>query len=214
MKLRTTLLLTATSLAPAVSMAEWSGNVGYVSDYIFRGIFQEDSSASAGLDYEADNGLYIGTWAADVGDGLETDLYFGYSGSAGDFGYSVGFTGYYYTDDWDDTYEEINLGISYGGFSLDFASGEWDGFGTPSDYTFTSIGYAFENGLYLSAGSFGDQADGDYYEIGYGFSWQEIDFSVAVISSNDLALTDPNDTDGPADYALVFGITKGISFGD
>ena len=30
------------------------------------------SSASAGVDYE-EGGFYIGTWAADVGDGLEID---------------------------------------------------------------------------------------------------------------------------------------------
>ena len=30
-----------------------------------------------GADYE-NGGFYIGTWAADVGDGLEVDYYFGY----------------------------------------------------------------------------------------------------------------------------------------
>ena len=59
------------------------------------------------MDYE-NGGFYIGTWAADVGDGLEVDGYFGY-GIETESGFSVGlgFTGYY-TGEFDDTYEEIN----------------------------------------------------------------------------------------------------------
>ena len=72
---------------------------------------QDDSSASAGIDWTAGQ-FYLGTWGADVGDGLEYDAYFGFAG--GDtFTYKVGYTGYFYTDDFDDTYQEINLGIGY-----------------------------------------------------------------------------------------------------
>ena len=71
------------------------------------------SSASAGADYE-NGGFYVGTWAADVGDGLEVDLYagYGFETEAG-FSASVGFTGYYYTGEFDDTYEEFNLNLGY-----------------------------------------------------------------------------------------------------
>ena len=123
MVLPRSLVLLALGLVPAVSMAQVSANFGMVSDYIYRGIFQSSSSASAGLDYEHESGFYIGTWGADVGQGIETDLYFGIGGSAGDLGWGVGYTGYYYTDDWDDTYEEFNLGVSFGGLSLDVAVG-------------------------------------------------------------------------------------------
>jgi uncharacterized protein (TIGR02001 family) len=198
-------------LAPAVSMADVSANFGMVSDYLYRGIYQEDSSASAGIDYENDNGLYIGTWAADVGDGVETDIYFGYGGEIGDFSWGVGYTGYYYTDDFDDTYSEINLGIGYGMFSLDFASGEWDGFGAPEDYTFTSLTFEHPSGPYITYGSFGDEFDGDYFEVGYGFDWQGLDLSIALTSSSDLPVSQDN---SDADYILVFGINKSIAFGE
>ena len=82
MNLKGLIILPALALLPAVSMAQWSANVGYVSDYIYRGIFQTESSASAGIDYEGENGFYVGTWGADVGDGIETDLYFGYGGGS------------------------------------------------------------------------------------------------------------------------------------
>ncbi len=222
MKLRTTLILLSIGLVPAVSMADVSANFGMVSDYIFRGVYQEDSSASAGIDYEDDSGFYIGTWGADVGDGLETDLYFGYAGEAGDLGYSIGYTGYYYTDDFDDTYTEVNLGISYGGFALDVAVGEWEGFGFPQDYTFTSIGYEFDGGAYVSYGSFGDQFDGDYFEFGYGFDFMGVDLSIALLATSDSAATSTNpgalinlsQDDSTAEAALVFGFSKSIAFGD
>ena len=217
MTLRRSMILLSLMMAPAVSMAQVSANFGWVSDYIFRGIFQEDSSAYAGIDYENESGFYIGTWGADVGTGLETDLYFGYGADIGDsgWGWSIGYTGYYYTDDWDDTYTEINLGLSYGGFSLDFADGEWDGFGAPEDYTFTSLGYAFDGGAYVTLGSFGDDFDGDYIEIGYGWDFMGVDLSLALIASDDLGVNETLALDQPVsgENQLVFGIGKSFAIG-
>ena len=216
MKLRQTIILMSFGLAPAVSMADVSANFGMVTDYIFRGVFQEDASASAGIDYENENGFYVGTWGADVGDGLETDLYFGYGGEAGDLSYSIGYTGYFYTDDFDSEYNEVNLGIGWKGFSLDVAIGEWDGLvgvpNTSDDYTFTALGYEYE-GFYVTFGSWDwDTAPSrvDYTEIGYGFEWQGFDLSIAVVNSSDLPVSE----DSAADNALVFGISKSIAIGE
>ena len=123
------LLLTSVS-----AQADWSANLGWASDYYFRGILQKSSSASGGIDFEH-KGFYAGTWVADVdgqfGDGLEVDGYFGYGGSVGDFTYGVGFTGYYYTGDFDDTYQEINLSAGYGWLTIDAAVGEYENFAGP-----------------------------------------------------------------------------------
>jgi hypothetical protein len=203
-------LATSAAMIPATSMAEVTANIGWVSNYIYRGIHQEDSSASGGIDYVSDGGFYIGTWGADVGDGLETDLYFGYSG--GDkFTYSVGYTGYYYTDDFDDTYQEINLGIGYGIFALDVAVGEWDGFGTPADYTFTSVTISPEVGPYYKFGTFGDDFDGDYFEIGYSYAMEDegIELSIAAVYSDELPVSK-----GTGEWALAFGITKTFGIGN
>jgi uncharacterized protein (TIGR02001 family) len=75
-------------LASGLAQAQWSANIGYASEYHSRGIFQKNSSASAGLDYGV-GGLYVGTWAADVGDGLEVDGQF----DLGNLALSVGCTG-------------------------------------------------------------------------------------------------------------------------
>lgn len=202
---------------PAVSSADVSANVGFVTEYVFRGIYQAESSASAGIDYEDDSGFYAGTWGADVGDGLETDLYFGYGGGGGDFSWSVGYTGYFYSDDFDDTYNEINLGVGYGLFSLDVAVGEWDGFGASQDYTFTSLTLAPGNGPYVTLGSHGRDFDGDYLELGYGRSvMDEIDLSIALLYSDDLDVAGngfvaPGELD--TEWNLVFGVSKSFGVG-
>jgi uncharacterized protein (TIGR02001 family) len=223
-KILTTSALLAAAI-PGVTLADASANAGWVSEYIFRGIFQEDSSAYAGIDYSTDAGFYVGTWGADVGKGLETDLYFGYAGGE-DFTYKVGFTGYYYTDDFDDTYQEINLGIGAGMFALDVAVGEWDGFGNSQDYVFASVTISPEMGPYYKLGSWsGDYADllflgsAEYLEVGKVFSLEEhgVDVSIAVTWSEDLNVGDPDDNVPPVetggDYALVFGVKKNFALG-
>ena len=74
------LAVAAVGAVPATAMAEATANIGWVSDYIFRGIFQEDSSAYAGVDLNHDTGFYIGAWGADVGTGNELDYYLGWEG--------------------------------------------------------------------------------------------------------------------------------------
>ena len=46
-------------------------------------------------------------------------------------------------------------------------------------------------------------------ELGYGFDFNGVDLSMAVVASSDLG---PSQDGG--DIALVFGVTKGISFGE
>ncbi|MDJ0657333.1 MAG: TorF family putative porin [Xanthomonadales bacterium] len=186
--------------ASAVAQAQWSANLGYASEYHFRGIFQAKSSASGGFDYE-NNGFYVGTWAADVDDGLEVDGYFGYGGESGDFSYSVGFTGYFYTGDFDDTYKEINLGGGYGMFSVEVAVGEYDNFDGPTqDYTYYAL-MLEHNGFYGKYAGFSQDFDGEYFEFGWGTTISEIDFGASLILAND-------DLIGDEDETLVFTIGK------
>lgn len=202
--LRTALLigLLATS---ATANADFSANVGFASKYYYRGYFQENSSLSAGLDYEA-SGFYVGTWAADVGDGLEVDLYGGYGFEISSFDLSVGFTGYYYTGDFDDTYQEINLGAGIAGLTLDVAVGEYDNFAGPTqNYTFASLTYELK-GFYGKYGSFSQDFAGSYFEAGYGTTVAEIDLGVALIFS------DSDITGGDSDEAIVFSIGKAFEF--
>ena len=206
MKMTTKLgIATTTLLMSGLAQAEWSANVGYASEYYYRGIFQEKASASGGLDYES-NGFYAGTWAADVGDGLEIDGYFGYGGEIDDFGYSVGFTGYYYTGDFDDTYQEINLGGTYGIFAVDVALGEYENFTGPTlDYAYYSLTVE-QSGFYGKYAGFSEDFSGDYVEIGYGATVADIDLGVSLIfNDSDLSGT------GESDEAIIFSIAKSFA---
>ena len=217
MTLKRKMMLLGLMFMPAISNAQVSANVGMVSDYIYRGIFQEASSAFAGLDYEDESGLYVGTWAADVGDGLETDVYFGMGGElTEDLSWGAGYTGYYYTDGWDDTYHELNLGLGAGNFSFDVALGKYDTSPKTQDYTFTSLGYDFGNGLAASFGAFGGDFAGEVVEVGYGHDFNGLDLSVTfVMVSNDLKVYDGEaKTSGVPTNAIVFGISRSFAIGE
>jgi uncharacterized protein (TIGR02001 family) len=186
--------------------AEVSANVGFVSEYFYRGLPQNDggdkgSSGSAGLDV-ALGSVYLGTWSADVGDGNEVDLYAGFGREVEDFSFSVGGTGYFYTGDFDDTYLEVNLNAGTGALSAEFSFGRYKTFPKEQNYTFVGITLE-EGGFYATYGAFGKDFGGDYVEAGYGLSVGDLDLSAAwIYGTADLIGGGP----GSDDHTLVFGI--------
>jgi hypothetical protein len=137
------------------------------------------------------------------------------------------------SDFYDDTYQEINLGIGFGIFALDVAIGEWDGapIGRSLDYNFTSVTIAPEKGPYYKVGIWGgdfeDQwlfpnvktspalGDGEYFELGYATPLGDlgVDLSVTFTYSSDLVVGDWDDDETSGDYALVFGLKKTFAIG-
>ena len=202
------LLLTAIS-APAMAV-DLSANIGYNSQYIYRGIPQKNSSAFGGLDLTA-NGFYLGTWGADVGDGIEIDYYGGYRFDVGDFNFGVGGTIYTYTSDFDDTYKEINLSAGWKFLTFDAAIGRYDDFSGPTlDYQFYSLTAEYK-GFYGKVGWFADDFDGSYIEGGYGntLTVKEtdlFDYAFAVIYSDSTLLGGDSDTN------LVLTLKKTFDF--
>ena len=194
--------LVAALLVPLCGSAQEvsvTANAGWTSEYLYRGIPQESSSASAGLDV-ALAGLYVGAWGADVGAGNEVDVYTGYGFEIDDFSVSVGGTGYFYTGDFDHTYLEANVRTGVGPISAEFSIGQYDS--TPVSQNYWFLGFTAEHrGLYATVGSFGDEFDGEYVEAGYGFTANELDLSIGwIFSSADLV--------GSRDQTLVFGVSK------
>lgn len=112
-------VLTASCLTAGVASAEFTGNIGVTSNYLFRGETQsaDTSAISGGLDYAHDSGLYIGTWTSslDGGAGYEIDGYLGFAGEAGGLGYDVGYIRYEYPADGNEfDFQEVYFGVSYG----------------------------------------------------------------------------------------------------
>ena len=203
-------------MAAQAQEAEVSANAGWVSQYYYRGLLQKTSSASAGLDV-AVNSIYLGTWAADVGDGAEIDLYAGFGVDVNDMvSVSAGGTAYLYTGEFDDTYLEANLGVGFGPVSFEYSFGTYENFDEDSlDYSFVGI-TAEQAGLFATVGAFGsDMAlegfgdEGQYLEAGYGFSAADLDFSISGIF-NDSVLSGEVDGSGEdtSELTLVFGVSK------
>lgn len=98
----------AATLASPAAMAGVTGNVGAVSEYLFRGIEQSGGAAvQGGIDWSGGPGLYAGTWASNTGGpaasgGTELDLYGGWAGKAGPVGLDFGAIYYLYNEDEED----------------------------------------------------------------------------------------------------------------
>lgn len=161
------LAATLTVATTPVMAADFSANIGWNSQYFYRGIFQSKSSAMGGVDVGI-GGFYAGVWGADVDDGIEVDYYGGYAAEIGDFTLGAGATLYTYTGDFDDTYTEINLTAGWSWLTFDAAIGTYDNFAGPDlDYQFYSLTAEY-NGFYGVVGTFADDFEGSYFEAGYG----------------------------------------------
>lgn len=196
----------------SASMAgDLSGNVGMVTEYIFRGVPQSNATGSAGLDYDFGNGLSLGTWGADVGDGLEVDVYGSYSGEVKDFSYSAGFTTYNYTGNFDDTYKEINLGAGFGPVSVAFAKGNYETDPDTLDYSFVSATFE-QGGAYVTYGKWGgDLADvyGKFVQVGYGTEVGGFDTGISIVNVDKKVSGTTNDSGNPtSDMTMVFSLGK------
>jgi len=200
MNIKKFVLVLLAFLITGTAHAEVSANLGFASDYHYRGIFQASNSVNGGLDVQK-NGFYAGTWAADVKDGLEVDGYFGYGREIGQLAYSIGYTGYFYTGDFDDTYQEINLGGSYGLLALDVAVGEYDNFDGPTqNYTYYALTLE-KSGFYGKYAGFSQDFAGEYFEAGFSTTIADMAVGIAAIFAN-------KELVGASDESLVLTIGK------
>ena len=215
---------------------EWSfsSNMGFMSDYIYRGVHQAGSSGYGGFDIEYGN-FYVGTWFADLQEGgwgtdthrgFEYDVYAGVGFDLTDTlsGY-VGYTIYRYTDKgasaFDDDYDEFNIGVSFAmtddlSISLDYSNGEntaTDQSETDYDIGTVTLDYL---GAYFTYGDWGiseddtGETDAEYMEIGYSRTVGDFDLGgYFVLSEKELATASDTQEDG--DFSR-FVFTMGTSF--
>ena len=91
----------AAALTSGAASAEVTANAGIFSNYIWRGVTQTDDAAAGqgGIDWGHSSGLYAGTWLSTLDGGTEVDIYGGFAGEAGGFGYDLGAITYQYPRD-------------------------------------------------------------------------------------------------------------------
>ncbi|WP_051275355.1 TorF family putative porin [Aestuariibacter salexigens] len=195
--------------------AELSATASVVSDYVFRGISQTDSSPAlqGSIDYAHEGGMYIGAWASNVDFGddanVEIDYYLGFSEDIGAMTLDVSlvyytYTGYESEDESD--YGEVIIGAGFGDTTLTLAHAiDYVQSGESVTYIGASHDIAlpyYDLLLTLNAGySFGEDALGSNY-ADYGATLSKtfngIDTFLAIYS------TDISDDD-TADARVVVG---------
>ena len=97
-------VVTVVCLAGLVNIAQaaspLTGNIGFTSNYIWRGVSQagDESAISGGVDYTHASGFYAGTWVSSLGGGnqYEHDIYAGYGFKAGPVDLDAGYITYRY----------------------------------------------------------------------------------------------------------------------
>jgi uncharacterized protein (TIGR02001 family) len=113
----------AAVLASPAAMAGVTGNVGAVSEYVFRGVEQSNGAAAqGGIDWSHASGFYAGTWVSNTnftgynGEQVtyETDVYGGYTFKVGGVGLDAGLLYYYYRNDTGLNTLEAYLGATLG----------------------------------------------------------------------------------------------------
>lgn len=190
---------TTTVIADDHNGVDLTMNMGYLTDYIFRGVALSSGSANGSIDLEY-NGAYAGVWAVDLDGGIEVDIYGGYIHDFGPFYLGAGYTSYQYTNSDTPVQNEYNLyaGAEMNGVSLDlmYADGE-DTFKGRSDIDYdvleVALGY---NGLFASYGTLGDDIDGDYWAVGYGMDLAGFSLTFGVGGAEEGSSTDDVVTDG------------------
>ncbi|NKF49389.1 hypothetical protein G3R49_02180 [Shewanella sp. WXL01] len=115
-------------LLTASASAEVTGNVGAVSEYLWRGVAQSNGAAvQGGVDYAHDSGFYLGTWASNVdfGDGTsyELDIYAGFGGNiTEDLSWDINYLYYGYPDaPGSIDFGEVTVGFAWKGFDASYS---------------------------------------------------------------------------------------------
>lgn len=207
-----TTIALSTALSAAVSTNAFaveglSANVAATSNYLWRGLEQTDGKAavSGGIDYAADNGFYVGTWAstANWAEGMtyELDLYGGFSNAINDdLSYDVGFIYFAYPDETsgDADFSEIYGSLSYKALTVGVAvltSGEGADAG---DTIYANADYSID---------LGNETDITLHIGSYSGDWladDSIDYSVSLNKAGFTFGASSTDLDGAAGDVKVF----------
>lgn len=202
-------LVSSTALVSAASAAEVTANVGATTDYIWRGMTQNDggSSLSGGLDVDFGNGFYAGTWIGDTAAAAdptaetdygtqEVDFYAGYAGESGSVSYDVGYIAYTYPSsqsdadaDFSELYVTLGTGpVSASVYYLADAEGADAG-----DSTYLSLDYegsVGDFGLGLHYGSYDGDFVGDETQTDMSITLSKDAFSYSLITTEELSGVD------------------------
>jgi len=164
-------VLAASTGLSSMAMAEapLTGNIGFTSNYIWRGATQgaDESAISGGIDFAHEAGFYVGTWVSSIGGGsqYEHDLYAGYGFEAGPVGLDVGYIQYLYP-----------VGSANLDFSEAYVNGSWKMMSFGAAYTVDTDAGGEDSDLYLYVGADFEVAKG----LNLGLIYGDYDYDAAA----------------------------------
>lgn len=122
--LRSAIAVLLSALVFPLYAGEGKASISLASNYIFRGssLSMNDFVMQGGYEYDYGTSLLAGVWFSTLPDDFEYDIYARYSDERGDLGYSAGFIYYGFTDSTVPP-AELNLAVSYFGFSIMTSAG-------------------------------------------------------------------------------------------
>ena len=208
-------LATGTMFTTVAQAASIEANVGFTTDYIWRGFTQNsgDTSFSGGVDMSTDSGFYVGTWVGDItwdGASYELDVYGGYAGEAGAMSYDIGYIQYMYPDKTTDAdFGEVYVTLGTGPVSVSYyyEVDNDDGSVDSGDNTYLSLDYGMDLsddwGLGLHYGIYDVDANADE-SIDMSLTLSKGDFSFSIVETDDIAGPDDDDTRAVVSYGMAF----------
>lgn len=169
------LAMLAGAATTGVAHADVTANISLTSDYVFRGVSLSgnDPAIQGGFDY-SNEAWYAGVWGSSLFDGVELDLYAGFTPSTGPIDWDLGLIGYFYPGADDDAAE------------FDYAELKATG-----AYNLTER-FALGGGVWFAPENYGDTGEALYIEINAGWSpSDQLMFTAAYGNQN------VEDPDGP-----------------
>ena len=187
-----------------VANAEITANVQATSDYVFRGISLNDNGPAfqGGIDWSNDQ-FYVGAWGSTVVEGIEVDVYAGWTPTTGPVSWDLGVITYNYPGANDDPgarfdYYELKAAASMDvmehvnlGAAVYYSPANYGGTGTATYYEVNGT-YTVNDALSFTA-AFGNQeiedADGpgpfvtsssnyNTWNVGATYTWRGFEFDL------------------------------------
>lgn len=184
-------------MGATVAQADVSATVSVSNFYLWRGqsISNPGAQIAGSIDY-SNSGFYAGAWTSSEGAfdaSSETDLYLGYGGSVGDFGYDISYWKYLYPQStafnangklFDNDLSDVVLGLSYGPVSFTGYFGVESGTNKERYYTLSGDidKFTLTVGLYKGNNA-SDGADYKSYQVAYHFN-DDLTFTLSKISDD------------------------------
>lgn len=179
-----------------------SANVGYVSDYRFRGVSlsDEDFALQGGIDVEHNSGFYVGTWGSSIesfnGSEFELDLYGGYATELSGTSVDLGVLAYTFPGGDNADYYEIYTSASRTIGNIDVGAGfayvpSQDNVGNQDNiYIYGDLGYAIPDTpisvaahLGYEDGAFGDKRT--HWSLGATYEFKSLAFNASYIDTSE-----------------------------